>query len=200
MEDKQAFDRETKSIREVNTDSPGDKPNKLERIKRNKKITSRRKFFRRLGWGAIVSFLFGGLIATIKLFYPRVLFEPAASFIAGQPDEYPPGSVSTRYKDKFRVWIVRKDDGRFICLSAKCTHLGCTPNWLATQDKFKCPCHGSGFQQNGINFEGPAPRPLDRFKIDINSEGLLVVDRSILYKGRAGLNSDELYPESILSI
>ena len=51
---------------------------------------------------------------------------------------------------------------------AVCTHLGCTPNWLEAEQKFKCPCHGSGFYKDGINFEGPAPaaagalRDLDR--------------------------------------
>jgi cytochrome b6-f complex iron-sulfur subunit len=48
-------------------------------------------------------------------------------------------------------------------LFAKWTYLGCTPRWLATEDKFKCPYHGSGFYKSAMNFEGPAPRPLDRF-------------------------------------
>ena len=52
----------------------------------------------------------------------------------------------------------------FFALSTVCTHLGCTPNWLPVESKFKCPCHGSGFRMTGIHFEGPAPRPLERFK------------------------------------
>lgn len=164
------------------------------------KTDSRRKFFRRLGWGAIATFLMGSLAAFIRLFYPRVLFEPSARFIAGRPDEYPPGTVSSRLKDKYRVWIIRKEDGRFFCLSAKCTHLGCTPNWLSTQNKFKCPCHGSGFYQSGTNFEGPAPRPLDRFKIELSSEGLITVDKSLTFKGVSGSESDELYPDSLLMV
>ncbi|MBI3951437.1 MAG: Rieske 2Fe-2S domain-containing protein, partial [Acidobacteria bacterium] len=79
-------------------------------------------------------------------------------------------------------------------------HLGCTPNWLDSQKKFKCPCHGSGFRSSGVNFEGPAPRPLDRVKISLAADGQLLVDKSIVYRGIAGENPDELYPQSLLTV
>jgi cytochrome b6-f complex iron-sulfur subunit len=65
--------------------------------------------------------------------------------------------VSEQFKKDQRVWIGRREDGRFFAISAICTHLGCTPNWFASEDKFKCPCHGSGFHRDGTNFDGPAP-------------------------------------------
>jgi cytochrome b6-f complex iron-sulfur subunit len=83
---------------------------------------------------------------------------------------------------------------------SKCPHLGCTPNWLETQNKFKCPCHGSGFYLNGENFEGPSPRPLDRFQISLSADGQMVVDKSIIYKGVAGKDSNEVYPQSLLNV
>ena len=55
--------------------------------------------------------------------------------------------------------------GGFYAIVTICTHLGCTPNFLAAENKFKCPCHGSGFRTSGVNFEGPAPRPLQRARI-----------------------------------
>ena len=70
--------------------------------------------------------------------------------------------------DKYGVWIVRTPEdieqhaSGFYSLSVTCTHLGCTPNYLSAENKFKCPCHGSGFRTTGVNFEGPAPRPLER--------------------------------------
>ena len=163
-------------------------------------IESRRKFFRRLGWVGVTAFLLVNVIASLRFFFPRVLFEPASKFKVGLPTEYSTGTVNTQHKNNYRVWIVRKKDGQFLCLDAKCTHLGCTPNWLETQDKFKCPCHGSGFYRSGINFEGPAPRPLDRFQLSLAEDGLLVVDKSIIFKGVAGIDSDELYPQSLLSV
>ncbi|MGH7363379.1 MAG: ubiquinol-cytochrome c reductase iron-sulfur subunit, partial [Candidatus Methylomirabilales bacterium] len=81
---------------------------------------------------------------------------------------------------------------------AICTHLGCTPNWLKAENKFKCPCHGSGFKRDGTNFEGPAPRPLDRIKIARTAEGKLVVDKSVIYRMAPGVPPDVQYPQSIL--
>ena len=79
-----------------------------------------------------------------------------------------------------RVWIIREAEG-FYALFAKCTHLGCTPRWLTAENKFKCPCHGSGFYKTGINFEGPAPRPLERLRITLAEDGQIVVDKSVKY-------------------
>jgi cytochrome b6-f complex iron-sulfur subunit len=73
-----------------------------------------------------------------------------------------------------------------------CTHLGCTPNWLEGEQKFKCPCHGSGFYKDGINFEGPAPRPLERFAIRVSDDGQLEVDRSRKFQQELGQWEDPL--------
>ena len=69
---------------------------------------------------------------------------------------------------------------------ARCTHLGCTPDWKPAENKFKCPCHGSGYDSEGINFEGPAPRPMDRAKVEIAPDGQILVDVSKLYQWPKG--------------
>ncbi|NQW44633.1 MAG: Rieske 2Fe-2S domain-containing protein, partial [Deltaproteobacteria bacterium] len=71
-----------------------------------------------------------------------------------------------------------------------CTHLGCTPNWLEGESKFKCPCHGSGFYSTGINFEGPAPRPLERYKIGRGEDGQITVDKNMKYQFEKGQWND----------
>ena len=76
---------------------------------------------------------------------------------------------------------MRKPEG-FYAIFAKCTHLGCTPRWLAAENKFKCPCHGSGYYKSGVNFEGPAPRPMDRVRITRAEDGQIVVDMSVKYR------------------
>ena len=78
--------------------------------------------------------------------------------------------------------------------------LGCTPRWLKTEQKFKCPCHGSGYYISGLNFEGPAPRPMDRFKIYVGDDGQLVVDKSVIYEMEPGVDPNEQHPESILKL
>ncbi|SVA74020.1 uncharacterized protein METZ01_LOCUS126874, partial [marine metagenome] len=52
--------------------------------------------------------------------------------------------------------------------------------------KYKCPCHGSGFRKSGINFEGPAPRPLERFAISLAPDGKILVDKTKLFKWEKG--------------
>src|SRR3972149_1532388 len=127
---------------------------------------SRRNFFSVAGWASFFVFLATSTIATLRMMFPRILYEPPSAFKAGFPSDYIVGEVSEKYKDDYRVWIIRQADG-FYALLAICTHLGCTPRWFAPDLKFKCPCHGSGFRESGINFEGPAPRPLERLKITL---------------------------------
>lgn len=74
-----------------------------------------------------------------------------------------------------------RDAGTLFVILAKCTHLGCTPDWKEAESKFKCPCHGSGFDMEGITFEGPAPRPLDRLHVELDAGGRIVVDKARLY-------------------
>ena len=71
-------------------------------------------------------------------------------------------------------------------LKSVCTHLGCTPNWLEGEQKFKCPCHGSGFYKDGINFEGPAPRPLERYAISVAGDGQIEIDKSKKFQQEMG--------------
>jgi cytochrome b6-f complex iron-sulfur subunit len=143
-------------------------------------LWSRRDFFGRLGWGGFGVFSVISLLAAVRSAFPRILFTPPATFKAGLPTDYAVGEVSERFKKDFRVWIVRNEEG-FYAIFAKCTHLGCTPRWLAAENKFKCPCHGSGYYKSGVNFEGPAPRPMDRVRITKAEDGQIVVDVSVKY-------------------
>jgi cytochrome b6-f complex iron-sulfur subunit len=119
-----------------------------------------------------------GVLATMigRFLFPNVLFEKPSRFRTVLVGDFALG-VDERFKDTQSTWIVRSLDGIY-ALSTVCTHLGCTPNWLSNEGKFKCPCHGSGFRATGLNFEGPAPRPLERFALSVDETGVLVVDKS----------------------
>ena len=159
---------------------------------------SRRLFMWSLpvGWAAFSAACAASLVATGRFLFPNVLFEPPQSFKAGFPAEFNVGEVDVRFKDAFGVWIVREADG-FFALIAVCTHLGCSPNWLTTENKFKCPCHGSGFYRTGINFEGPAPRPLERARIVLADDGQILVDKSVKFQQEKG---EWTNPEAFLKV
>jgi cytochrome b6-f complex iron-sulfur subunit len=143
-------------------------------------LWSRRDVFGRFGWGVFAAFSGMTLLGVLRSAFPRVLFQPPSSFKAGLPGDFTVGEVNTKFQKDQRVWIVREEEGMY-AIFAKCTHLGCTPRWLVAESKFKCPCHGSGFYKTGINFEGPAPRPLERVRITKAEDGQIVIDKGIKY-------------------
>lgn len=139
---------------------------------------------RRVSWTLIAGFFATSFLMFVRFLFPRTLFEPDTRFRVGFPSDFALG-VDDRFKQSHRIWVVRRPDKLFV-LYARCTHLGCTPNWVETENKFKCPCHGSGYDIEGINFEGPAPRPMDRAQVELDGEGQIVVDTSRLYKCAPG--------------
>jgi cytochrome b6-f complex iron-sulfur subunit len=139
---------------------------------------------RRFAWAAFAAFMTAWFIAFFRFFLPRTLFEPATSFKIGYPADFGLG-VDTKFQQKFRIWVDRTPDRIFV-IYARCTHLGCTPDWKPAENKFKCPCHGSGYDSEGINFEGPAPRPMDRANVSIAPDGQILVDVSKLYQWPKG--------------
>ncbi|MFB3921340.1 MAG: ubiquinol-cytochrome c reductase iron-sulfur subunit [Terriglobia bacterium] len=139
---------------------------------------------RRFIWTSIGAFLAANFLMFLRFFFPRTLFEPSTVFKIGYPSDFSLG-VDERFKQLARIWVVREADRIFV-IYARCTHLGCTPDWKASENKFKCPCHGSGYTPEGINFEGPAPRPMDRAHVELDPEGEIVVDTSKLYQWPKG--------------
>jgi cytochrome b6-f complex iron-sulfur subunit len=133
-------------------------------------------------WAFIVTMVVW-VLGSLRFLYPNVLSEPPSKVRVGPPSDFDDGKVTDKFKDR-NIWVVRYQ-GKIYALSTTCTHLGCTPNWLEADQKFKCPCHGSGFYITGINFEGPAPRPLERWAIS-EEDGQLVVDKSKKFQSELG--------------
>jgi cytochrome b6-f complex iron-sulfur subunit len=170
---------------------PGAKPSKEE-------IAERRAFIfgmssLAIGFVGLATTFALWTLGTVRFMFPNILREPPSRFSVGTPDKFPPGQVEERFKAQFGVWIVNAEyngQQQIVALKSVCTHLGCTPNWLEAEQKFKCPCHGSGFYKDGINFEGPAPRPLERYAISIASDGSIEVDKSRTFQEEMGAWND----------
>jgi len=144
----------------------------------------------RLGWkfggaaAAIVGLMWS--LAGFRFCVPNASTRRASKIKAGRPGDYPVGTVDDRYRDSHGVWIVHSampDGGsELFALSTICTHLGCITIWIESERKFKCPCHGSGFDSSGLNIEGPAPRPLERCAVRLTSDGRLEIDAETTFR------------------
>ena len=125
-----------------------------------------------LGLGGAVTLEMGGL--TLAYVQPRLAEGEFGSIISvGMVDEFPPGSVT--HIPNGRFYLSRLQDGSFLAIYQRCTHLGCNVPWDQVQGKFVCPCHNSQFTVDGEVLNPPAPRPLDLFAITIE-DGMIKVD------------------------
>lgn len=145
----------------------------------NKVEVSRRGFFElTLGWLAATLAVLASAAGAVRFLVPNVLFEPSLIFKAGKPDDYADGSVT--FMEDERVFLVRKGN-TFRCLSAICTHLGCTVN--RADHGYHCPCHGSVFDDQGLVKSGPAPHGLAWFQVTLSKDNRLLVDKSVQVSG-----------------
>jgi menaquinol-cytochrome c reductase iron-sulfur subunit len=176
---------------QVDVPTPDGKPKSPDRsITGGKPDLSRRKLIARIGLGATILAIGGQAYAFLRSLVPNVLYENPQRFKVGTLDQFSEGA---KFIDDKRVFIFREKN-TFHCISATCTHLGCTVkmNRLAQpkavsvrgrqineQVEFACPCHGSKYYGDGTNYSGPAPRPLAHYKLEVAPEdGQLVVDTS----------------------
>jgi len=177
----------------------------FRRLMEDSREMSRRSFLAITGW---VGFSVASAIAlyqSLKFIYPNATYEDPLAFKADPPTTYAVGSPTVLI-DK-RV-VINHDPNGFYAISLICTHLGCTPRYfqdvtsdlvdagtsiskdpdtgqLATKANpalpgFKCPCHGSRYFRDAINFFGPAPRPMDRVHLEVAPDGKLLIDRSVI--------------------
>lgn len=156
------------------------------------------KMRRRIVWATVAGSLITFFLMFVRFFLPRSILEPSPLFRIGSPNDYALG-VDTKWQQQYRIWVTRTSDRLFV-IYAVCTHLGCTPDWKASENKFKCPCHGSGYDSEGINFEGPAPRPMDRAKVELDAEGQIVVDIGTLYTWPKGAPSEFDEPGAFIRV
>jgi len=98
-----------------------------------------------------------------------------AMVTAGAVNKFELNSVTAFVRGRF--YLARLEDGGFLALSRKCTHLGCTVPWVEKEKKFACPCHASAFDITGAVINPPAPRPLDIYPVSIENN-VVKVDTS----------------------
>jgi cytochrome b6-f complex iron-sulfur subunit len=134
-----------------------------------------RRNFLKLGVGALSALALVELgTASLAYMKPHSLEGQFGGIVsAGAADTFPNGTV-TEFPDG-RFFLIRSEDGGFLAVYRKCTHLGCAVSWEASENQFVCPCHGSNFDTHGDVENPPAPRALDTFTVTIE-DGQVLVD------------------------
>ena len=122
--------------------------------------------------------------------------EPVLEFRAGTLREFQRRGLYTQFKEPYGVWIAHQPDGTLVALSAICTHLGCTPDWVREEQRFVCPCHGSAYDPQGVNVSGPTERPLERFAI-LRRGDEIYVDKAETFRQELGEWTD---PRSFIDV
>ncbi len=134
----------------------------------NPQSKSRRHFISKLLMG-------GGLFASSLLLirhgldyiFPSMESPPMKKLLIGRVDQIKLGEAKEVQVGESTLYLIRNEDG-YKVFSSVCTHLGCKVNWEAHRNRFYCPCHKGIFDVQGNVIEGPPPRPLDEFKVEID--------------------------------
>jgi cytochrome b6-f complex iron-sulfur subunit len=157
-----------------------------------------RRNFLSLLWGILGLALLTELMWLVRSFF-RPLTKPVGEgsfgslMEAGPVNTFLPGTVTAFPIGHF--YLARLEDGGFLALSRRCTHLGCTVPWVAEEKRFLCPCHSSAFDIRGEVVRPPAPRALDLFRVTIQNN-VVMVDSGNLIKRSRFKKEQVVYPSS----
>ncbi len=138
----------------------------------------RRSFLTLTTAGAAGLLASGGALlgSAVRFLFPSVYYEPPQKFKVGYAKDSPIGIPTFLPQEK--IYIFRDEAKGFSAASAVCTHLGCTVQWFANDQRFHCPCHGSVFSADGAVVHGPAPKPLQWIEVTLAKDGQLQVDKN----------------------
>jgi len=144
--------------------------------------SSRRSFLNKL-WIVLGGFAVVEVVALVLAFFqPRKTGQKEGDsegiIEAGAVDKFALNSVTAFVRGKF--YLARLEDGGFLALSRKCTHLGCTVPWSSREMKFVCPCHASVYDIRGEVASAPAPRPLDLHPVFIENNVVKVDSNKVI--------------------
>ena len=157
----------------------------MKKLRENKddKIT-RRNFFNKI-WallGTIAGIEILGISFSLFRNTGKGNIENEKYFIAGRVDEFKLNSVTPFRNGRF--YLSRMEDGGFLAMSIKCTHLGCSVSWNESKEMFICPCHSSSFEITGNVQSPPAPRSLDYYPIKIENGVVKVNTGKVVKRSR----------------
>jgi len=191
-------------------------------ISENEYGITRRKFFNRAIGAVFGLFMLQFTLASLAFMWPKLKGGFGTPIKAGSFDEIKAeilrgGTVVPKFIPAAQSWVVpfplselpgssyestpfviaggESDGIGLMALWQRCVHLGCrVPECLSSQG-FECPCHGSKYNNHGEYEDGPAPRNLDRFGVNIDNAGQLVIDTGTIVQTARSKNKTVAYPQ-----
>jgi cytochrome b6-f complex iron-sulfur subunit len=125
----------------------------------------------------------GGMFASVvSFFYPvlKYLVPPAVpdlgedEVVGGKVGDLKPnGSKVFRFGSRPALLLLTAE-GEYRCVSAVCTHLGCTVQYRSDLVEIWCACHNGTYGLDGRNISGPPPRPLEAFQVNVRGSEIVI--------------------------
>jgi cytochrome b6-f complex iron-sulfur subunit len=138
-------------------------------------MMDRKSFIQRAlnAWIAIGSLPF--IYALIRYVAPPpIAVAGPAAVSAGQRSSLSPGAVKLVSTGATPFFVREDDQGGIESFSAKCSHMGCVVEYVEADRRFRCNCHGSLFDEHGVNLTGPATAPLRPYRVELRGDDVVV--------------------------
>ncbi|MDE0078423.1 MAG: Rieske 2Fe-2S domain-containing protein [Caldilineaceae bacterium] len=148
-----------------------------------RKNLSRRELLTYVWVGALAAMTAGSGLAAYLFLYPRwPINKFGGKFYLGAAADLPATGSEPQMNAFGKFWLANTEEGLHAFYKI-CTHpWNGNPHWYTWDPeryRFACPVCGSKFSLEGHYIEGPAPRSLDRFVIEV-VKGRKVVGRTMI--------------------
>lgn len=108
---------------------------------------------------------------------------PIARSGLGGPVKLAAEEVAKLEKERFvivrsgesKILVLQDGSQQIRALSAKCTHEGCTVQFVPGDSVIWCACHNGRFDLDGRVLAGPPPRPLPRYAVLRKADGSIAI-------------------------
>jgi len=135
----------------------------------------KREFLKVVLGGSLAAFT-GSVLYPLLMYLKPPKYEglEVSTVKAGRVDEFERDSGKIIKFGTKPVLLIRTQEDEFRAFSAICTHLDCTVQYRKDKGVIWCACHNGTYDLTGRNIAGPPPRPLDKFRVIVQGEDVVI--------------------------
>lgn len=139
---------------------------------------SRRQFIDGLLGVGLLGWMGSAIYPVVKYLKPLPLAGP------GGPIRLSDEQLATIDRERFtivsegnkRVMVFKDEAEKLWAVDARCTHEGCTVQFVPGESAVWCACHNARFDMDGRVLSGPPPKPLAAYAVHRDEEGNVLID------------------------